>query len=118
MTARQLATRPHPDDRIDPDKSAPQMMRHEAVNIAESPIAWLSDIRWRVMWAGERIAGAEKGLGWPSAVGQAGAGAGAGSVAAVLWGGIAGVKGQNDRLLPVIFPVAQGWGGGSAGIRH
>lgn len=88
MTARQLAARLHRDNRIDPDKSGPQMMRQEAVNIAESPIAWLSDIRWRVMWAGEGIAGAEKRLA--SAVGQADAGAGAGSVAAVLWGGIPG----------------------------
>ena len=39
MTARQLAVRPHPDDRNDRDKSGPQMMRQEAVNIAESPIA-------------------------------------------------------------------------------
>lgn len=39
MTARQLAARLHRDNRIDPDKSGPQMMRQEAVNIAESPIA-------------------------------------------------------------------------------
>ena len=70
MTARQLAPRPHPDDRLGPDKSGPQMMRHEAVNIAESPIAWLSDIRWWVIWAGEGIAGAEKGLGWPARSGK------------------------------------------------
>ena len=70
MTARQLAARLHRDNRIDPDKSGPQMMRQEAVNIAESPIAWLSDIRWRVMWAGEEIAGAEKGLGWPARSGK------------------------------------------------
>ncbi len=89
MTARQLAARPHPDDRNDRGKSGPQTMRQEAVNLAESPIAWLSDIVWRVICAGEGIAGAENGLG--SAVWQAGAGDGAGSVAAVLWGGLAGV---------------------------
>ena len=42
MTARQLATRPHPDDRIDPAKRGPQTMRQVTVNIAESPIAWLA----------------------------------------------------------------------------
>ena len=41
MTARQLETRLHPDDRIDPGKAGPQVMRHVTVNIAESPIAWL-----------------------------------------------------------------------------
>src|SRR3546814_9634167 len=42
MTARRLETRPHPDDRIDPGKTGPQVMRHVTVNVAESPIAWLA----------------------------------------------------------------------------
>ena len=42
MTADQLVTRLHPDDRIDPDKCGPKMMRQVTVNIAESPIAWLA----------------------------------------------------------------------------
>ena len=42
MTAHQLVTRLHPDDRIDPDKCGPKMMRQVTVNIAESPIAWLA----------------------------------------------------------------------------
>lgn len=42
MTARRLETCPHPDDRLDPGKTGPQMMRHVTVNIAESPIAWLA----------------------------------------------------------------------------
>jgi hypothetical protein len=39
MTARRLETRLHPDDRIDPDKAGPQVMRHVTVHVAESPIA-------------------------------------------------------------------------------
>ena len=143
MTARQLVTRPHPDDRIDPAKRGAQAMRQVTVNIAESPIAWLAarghltdaqlnagerlradyeraglgvqvtmrwdaappaksrggaraadaslaridahrrfhaaldavgpglaDICWRVICAGEGIAGAEKGLGWPARSGK------------------------------------------------
>jgi len=143
MTARQLATRLHPDDRIDPTKRGPQTMRQVTVNIAESPIAWLAarghltqaqlgagerlradyeraglaarvtmrwdaappaknrggarvadaslaridahrrfhaaldaagpglaDICWRVICAGEGIAGAEQGLGWPARSGK------------------------------------------------
>ena len=143
MTTRQLATRLHPDDRIDPAKRGPQTMRQVTVNIAESPIAWLAarghltqaqlgagerlradyeraglaarvtmrwdaappaksrggaraadaslaridanrrfhaaldaagpglaDICWRVICAGEGIAGAEKGLGWPARSGK------------------------------------------------
>ena len=143
MTARQLATRLHPDDRIDPAKRGPQTMRQVTVNVAESPIAWLAarghltqaqldagerlradyeraglaarvtmrwdaappaksrggaraadaslaridahrrfhaaldaagpglaDICWRVICAGEGIAGAEKGLGWPARSGK------------------------------------------------
>src|SRR3546814_18157449 len=42
MTARRLETRPHPDDRIDPGKTGPQVMRHVTVNVDESPIAWLA----------------------------------------------------------------------------
>jgi hypothetical protein len=42
MIARQLETRLHPDDRVDPGKTGPQVMRHVTVNAAESPIAWLA----------------------------------------------------------------------------
>ncbi len=42
MTARRLETRIHPDDRLDPGKAGPQVMRHVTVNVAESPIAWLA----------------------------------------------------------------------------
>jgi hypothetical protein len=42
MTARRLETRLHPDDRLDPGKAGPQVMRHVTVNVAESPIAWLA----------------------------------------------------------------------------
>ena len=42
MTARRLETSIHPDDRIDPGKGGPQVMRHVTVNVAESPIAWLA----------------------------------------------------------------------------
>ena len=42
MTARRLETRLHPDDRLDPDKAGPQVMRHVTVNVGESPIAWLA----------------------------------------------------------------------------
>ncbi|WP_428627614.1 DUF6456 domain-containing protein [Sphingopyxis sp.] len=143
MTARRLETRLHPDDRIDPEKTGPQMMRHVMMNVAESPIAWLAarghltqaqlgagerlradyeragmaarvtmrwdaappgksrggvrasdaslaridahrrfhgaldaagpglaDICWRVVCAGDGIAGAEKELGWPARSGK------------------------------------------------
>jgi len=143
MTTLQLATRLHPDDRIDPAKRGPHAMRQVTVNVAESPIAWLAarghltqaqlgagerlradyeraglaarvtmrwdaappaksrgcaraadaslaridahrrfhaaldaagpglaDICWRVICAGEGIAGAEKGLGWPARSGK------------------------------------------------
>ena len=69
MTPRQLAARLHRDNRIDPDKSGPQMMRQEAVNIAEIPIARLSDIRWRVMWAGGGLPGRRRG--WAGQRGRA-----------------------------------------------
>lgn len=42
MTARHFETRLHPDDRLDPGKTGPQLMRHVTVNVAESPIAWLA----------------------------------------------------------------------------
>jgi hypothetical protein len=42
MTVRQLETRIHPDDRIDPGKAGPRVMRHVTVNVAESPISWLA----------------------------------------------------------------------------
>ncbi len=58
MTARQLVTRPHPDDRIDPAKRGPQTMRQVTVNIAESPIAWLAargHLTQAQLGAGERL---------------------------------------------------------------
>jgi len=42
MPARRLETRIHPDDRLDPGKAGPQVMRHVTVNLGESPIAWLA----------------------------------------------------------------------------
>lgn len=42
MAARRFETQVHPDDRIDPDKAGPQVMRHVRVNVGESPIAWLA----------------------------------------------------------------------------
>src|SRR3546814_16791487 len=42
MTARRLETRPHPDDRNDPGKTGPQVLRHVTVNVAESPFACLA----------------------------------------------------------------------------
>lgn len=56
--ARQFASQPHPDDRLDPAKTTPQLMRHVLVNLAESPLGWLyarkliSDAQYR---AGERL---------------------------------------------------------------
>ena len=47
MTTRRLETQIHPDDRIDPGKTGPQVMRHVTVNVAESPIAW-------TIWDGSR----------------------------------------------------------------
>ncbi len=38
---RQLASAPHPDDRLDPAKPRPAMRRHVTVNLSESPLAWL-----------------------------------------------------------------------------
>src|SRR3546814_6680549 len=58
MTARRLETRPHPDDRIDPGKTGPQVMRHVTVNVAESPIAWLAargHLSAAQLGAGERL---------------------------------------------------------------
>src|SRR3546814_4788833 len=58
MTARRLETRLHPDDRIDPDKTGPQVMRHVTVNVAESPVAWLAargHLNAAQLGAGERL---------------------------------------------------------------
>lgn len=58
MTARRLETRLHPDDRIDPDKAGPQVMRHVTVHMAESPIAWLASrghLTDAQLRAGERL---------------------------------------------------------------
>ncbi len=42
MTTRHFVTRLHPDDRVDPGRAGPQVMRHVTVNVAESPLAWLA----------------------------------------------------------------------------
>ena len=42
MPHRRLESRVHPDDRLDPAKEGPQVMRHVTVNVAESPVAWLA----------------------------------------------------------------------------
>ena len=58
MTARRLETRIHPDDRTDPGKAGPQVMRHVTVNVAESPIAWLASrgmLTPAQLGAGERL---------------------------------------------------------------
>ena len=58
MTARRLETRLHPDDRIDPGKAGPQVMRHVTVNAGESPIAWLASrglLTAAQLGAGERL---------------------------------------------------------------
>lgn len=55
---RQLASQPHPDDRLDPGKRGPQMMRHVLVNLAESPLGWLFSrglLSEAQMRAGERL---------------------------------------------------------------
>lgn len=58
MTPRRLETRIHPDDRVDPGKTGPQVMRHVTVNVAESPIAWLASrglLSEAQLRAGERL---------------------------------------------------------------
>ncbi len=58
MTARRLETRIHPDDRIDPGKTGPQVMRHVTVNVGESPIGWLASrgmLTPAQLGAGERL---------------------------------------------------------------
>lgn len=58
MTARRLETHIHPDDRLDPGKAGPQVMRHVTVNVAESPIAWLASrglLAGAQLQAGERL---------------------------------------------------------------
>src|SRR3546814_2175762 len=53
-------TRLHPDDRIDPGKTGPQVMRHVTVNAAESPIGWLASrgmLTPAQLGAGERLRG-------------------------------------------------------------
>lgn len=60
MTARRLEMHIHPDDRIDPGKAGPQVMRHVTVNVAESPIAWLASrglLTAAQRGAGERLRG-------------------------------------------------------------
>ncbi|MGN6692523.1 MAG: DUF6456 domain-containing protein [Sphingopyxis sp.] len=58
MTSRRVETRIHPDDRLDPGKAGPQVMRHVTVNVAESPIAWLASrgmLTPGQLQAGERL---------------------------------------------------------------
>ena len=58
MTVRRLETRLHPDDRVDPGKVGPQVMRHVTVNTAESPLAWLAargHLTEAQLGAGERL---------------------------------------------------------------
>ena len=58
MAARRLESRIHPDDRGDPGKTGPQVMRHVIVNVAESPIAWLASrgmLSPAQLAAGERL---------------------------------------------------------------
>ncbi|MDO9368365.1 MAG: DUF6456 domain-containing protein [Sphingopyxis sp.] len=58
MMSREFVTRLHPDDRLDPGKIGPQLMRHVTVNIAESPIAWLASrghLTEAQLFAGERL---------------------------------------------------------------
>lgn len=58
MTARHLETQLHPDDRLDPGRAGPQVMRHVTVNVAESPIAWLASrdlLTGGQLQAGERL---------------------------------------------------------------
>lgn len=55
--ARTLATRPHPDDQLDPDRVA-ATRRSVTINLAESPLAWLHARRLltdRQLLAGERL---------------------------------------------------------------
>jgi len=58
MTARRLETHIHPDDRLDPGKAGPQVMRRVTVNVAESPISWLASrgmLTEAQLRAGERL---------------------------------------------------------------
>lgn len=58
MIPRRLESRIHPDDRLDPGKTGPQLMRHVTVNAAESPIAWLASrglLTPAQLLAGERL---------------------------------------------------------------
>jgi hypothetical protein len=58
MAAPRFETHVHPDDRLDPGKAGPQVMRHVTVNIAESPIAWLAargHLTAAQLAAGERL---------------------------------------------------------------
>ncbi|NJS15612.1 MAG: hypothetical protein HC788_14710 [Sphingopyxis sp.] len=54
----QLASRIHPDDRLDPGKRARGTVRHVTVNLAESPLAWLharGKLTDMHLMAGERL---------------------------------------------------------------
>lgn len=58
MAGPRLETRIHPDDRLDPGKTGPQVMRHVSVNVAESPVAWLAargHLTAAQLAAGERL---------------------------------------------------------------
>ena len=58
MTPCHFETQTHPDDRINPGKTGPQVMRHVTVNVAESPTAWLASrghLTAAQLYAGERL---------------------------------------------------------------
>lgn len=58
MAARRFETQIHPDDRLDPDKAGPQVMRHVTVHVGESPITWLAargHLSAAQLAAGERL---------------------------------------------------------------
>ena len=60
MTTLRLETRIHPDDRLDPGKAGPPVMRQVTVTVGESPIAWLAargHLTAAQLDAGERLRG-------------------------------------------------------------
>lgn len=94
---RRLETQAHPDDRLDPAKDRPDIMRQVRVNIAENPVDWLA-ARGLVSEAQQRAAaqlrmdferaglGAKVTMNWdaaPMAKSRSGARAGDASLAAM-----------------------------------
>ncbi|WP_077147224.1 DUF6456 domain-containing protein, partial [Sphingopyxis sp. KK2] len=58
MAAPRFETQIHPDDRLDPGKAGPQVMRHVTVHVGESPITWLAargHLSAAQLAAGERL---------------------------------------------------------------